>query len=145
MSIFTEHFFEHLDYTEEVPLFLDECCRVLQPGGVIRVIVPDFERYLRAYSAHGWSEINALRNMRDDNVDGYFGCKYHTKMEVLNVVARQGWEHKFAYDYDTLKYLLERHGFQGVVRQEFGKSLMSELAIDLKERADESLYVEAVK
>src|SRR5258708_4326491 len=39
--IFAEHFFEHIDYTEETPFFLTECHRVLQPGGVIRIIVPD--------------------------------------------------------------------------------------------------------
>src|SRR5690554_54993 len=48
-GIFCEHVFEHIDYTEEVPYFLTECHRVLQPGGVLRIIVPDAGRYLQAY------------------------------------------------------------------------------------------------
>src|ERR1700722_17163339 len=40
-GVFTEHFLEHLDYYEEAPRFLEECRRVLRPGGLLRVIVPD--------------------------------------------------------------------------------------------------------
>ena len=37
-GIFSEHFFEHLDYCEEAPHFLRECFRSLQPGGVLRIV-----------------------------------------------------------------------------------------------------------
>jgi len=47
-AIFTEHLVEHLDYEREVPRFLAECMRVLRPGGVPRVVVPDGEKYLLA-------------------------------------------------------------------------------------------------
>ena len=33
-GIFTEHFLEHLDYYEEAPKFLQECRRLLRPGGL---------------------------------------------------------------------------------------------------------------
>jgi predicted SAM-dependent methyltransferase len=55
--IFTEHFFEHIDYCEEVLVFLSECWRVLEPGGVIRIAVPDAEKYIRAYCSEGWEEL----------------------------------------------------------------------------------------
>ena len=35
--IFSEHFFEHLDYPEPVCYLLRECLRVLRPGGVLRL------------------------------------------------------------------------------------------------------------
>jgi SAM-dependent methyltransferase len=38
--IFSEHFFEHLFLDEAIAL-LTECFRVLRPGGVIRICVPD--------------------------------------------------------------------------------------------------------
>lgn len=44
--IYAEHFFEHLFFDEAVAL-LRECRRVLQPDGVIRIVVPDAD--LRTY------------------------------------------------------------------------------------------------
>lgn len=144
-GIFTEHFFEHLDYTEEVPYFLAECHRVLKLGGIIRIIVPDAEKYLRAFCENGWEKLSEIRPLKADHSDFYFGNKYNTKMELINVVFRQYFEHKFAYDHDTIEFLLYQIGFSTVHRQEFGKTLMDELNIDLPVRASESLYIEAVK
>jgi predicted SAM-dependent methyltransferase len=97
-GIFTEHFVEHLDYGEEVPHFLSECHRVLQTGGVIRIIVPDAERYIRAYVTGGWEPIASVRPLASDRTDIHFSVKYNTRMELINVVFRQWEEHKFAYD-----------------------------------------------
>lgn len=144
-GIFTEHFFEHIDYTEEVPFFLFECHRVLQPGGVIRMIVPDAERYVRAYCAEGWEDLSRVRPLRPDHSDVHFGSRFNTKMEVLNAVFRQYFEHKYAYDFSTLEFLLQRYGFCNVQKQSFGKSALRELCIDAPDRASESLYVEATK
>jgi len=61
-SIFCEHFIEHLDYKEEVP-FLTECYRVLRVGGVIRIIVPDAEKYLRVYCEKGWGYLSKIHRL----------------------------------------------------------------------------------
>ena len=143
--IFTEHFFEHIDYTEEASLFLSECLRVLQPAGIIRIVVPDAERYLHAYCEPGWDAMTRLRGLGMDHFDRYTVCAYRTKMELVNEVFRQAYTHKFSYDYETVERLLTDVGFARIVRQEFGKSLNPELAIDLEGRAHESLYVEGVK
>lgn len=144
-AIFTEHFFEHIDYTEEVPLFLSECHRVLQPDGLIRIVVPDAEKYVRAYCADGWESLTSVRPLKADHSDVHFGSRFHTKMEVLNAMFRQYFEHKFAYDFPTLEFLLVRYGFKEVTKQSFGRSGRPELAIDSPDRASESLYVEAIK
>jgi predicted SAM-dependent methyltransferase len=143
-GIFCEHFLEHLDYSEEAPHFLHECLRVLQPGGVLRIIVPDAEKYLHAYTAPGWEELAALRPLEEGNTDHYYKCRYRTKMELINLVFRQGHHHKYAYDFETLDFLLHRYGFAYVIRQEFGQTLLPGLGIDSIERATESLYIEAV-
>src|SRR5262249_12551364 len=39
--IYSEHFFDHLDYPKDAKHFLRECFRVLEPNGVFRVGVPD--------------------------------------------------------------------------------------------------------
>lgn len=144
-GIFCEHFFEHIDYTEEVPFFLSECYRVLQPGGVVRIIVPDAGRYLHAYTEPGWQTIGALRSLHPDQTDPLLRTVYHTKMELINAVFRQGHEHKFAYDYETLAFVLQRYGFAHIEQQSFGVSRLPELCIDQPQRAAESLYVEAVR
>ena len=143
--IFTEHFFEHIDYLEEAPLFLSDCYRVLQPGGVIRIIVPDVEKYMRAYCADGWEELIHVRPLRPGHIDVHFGSRFNTKMEVLNMVFRQYFEHKYAYDFPTLEFALRRSGFDDVQKKAFCKSLLPELCIDNPDRGSESLYVEAVK
>ena len=144
-AIFTEHFIEHIDYCEEIPAFLSECHRVLLPGGVIRIIVPDAEKYVRGYCSEDWCELSQIRPLGADHSDSHFGTKYSTKMELLNVVFRQYFEHKFAYDFETLEFVLRRYGFSQVEHQKFGRSVLPELAIDNPSRASESLYVEAVK
>jgi SAM-dependent methyltransferase len=47
--IYSEHFFEHLDYPEPAKRFLKECHRILRPGGIFSVGVPDTEWPLLAY------------------------------------------------------------------------------------------------
>jgi predicted SAM-dependent methyltransferase len=144
-GIFSEHFFEHLDYTEEAPLFLRECYRVLRKGGVLRIIVPDAEKYLMAYAQGGWREFKSLRPLDDQMRDPYYGWEYNTRMELVNHVFRQGQQHKFAYDFETIEFLLKRNGFQDVRKQEYGRSVMPEICIDLEIRRTESLYVESIK
>ncbi len=143
--IFSEHFFEHIDYTEEAPYFLAECRRVLAPGGVVRIIVPDAGRYLQAYAAAGWSGLVQLRQLQPDNFDRYTNCRYRTKMELVNEIFRQAGTHKFAYDAETLIRLLQDAGFSRVQQQSYGQSFDERLRIDLADREHESLYVEAVK
>jgi predicted SAM-dependent methyltransferase len=144
-GIFCEHFLEHLDYTEEVPYFLSECLRVLEPGGVIRIVVPDIRRYMEAYVRGGWKRLEKIRPLKPGRRDAYFGCRYNTRMELLNVVLRQGHQHKFGYDLETLRFLLERYGFARIARRGFGRSASPELLLDVPFRASESLYVEAAR
>lgn len=144
-GIFCEHFFEHIDYTEEIPTFVSECYRVLQPGGVLRIVVPDAALYLHAYMHDGWEALRRIRPLHDQTTDSLLQTTYHTRMELLNMVFRQGHQHKFAYDFTTLAFVLRRYGFATVQQQAFGVSLLPELAIDQAMRASESLYVDAQK
>jgi predicted SAM-dependent methyltransferase len=144
-GIFSEHFFEHIDYTEEAPHFLRECFRSLQPGGVVRIIVPDLERYLKAYVQDDWSLFAKIRPLDESLRDHAYGWRYNTQMELINFVFRQGQQHKFAYDFATMEFLLRKCGFTNIKRQDYGKSQMRELCIDNATRASESLYVEAMK
>ena len=138
--ILAEHVIEHLDFASDAPAVLREFHRVLEPGGIARIIVPDAERFVQAYASGDKAQWRAL----GWDVDA-LPHDIHTPMHVLNHVFHQGGEHCFAYDFDTLKLALERAGFAAVVRQAFRRSHDPQLAIDQENHAPYSLYVEAVR
>lgn len=49
-AVYSSHFIEHIPY-DHVPLFLTECLRVLEPNGILRLVLPDFESMCRTYLA----------------------------------------------------------------------------------------------
>jgi predicted SAM-dependent methyltransferase len=144
-GIFCEHFFEHLDYKNEVPYFLQSCFRSLEKNGVLRIIVPDAEKYLLGYCAAGWDMLKKTRPLDDDLTDVLMGIRYQTKMQLINEVFRQDGEHKYAWDFETMKLALNNAGFTVVEKMDYLKSHDPVLAIDMLVRKPESLYVEAVK
>ncbi|MBS1519466.1 MAG: methyltransferase domain-containing protein [Bacteroidetes bacterium] len=135
-----EHFFEHLDKKSEVPFFLHECRRVMKEGAVLRIAVPDIEKFILAYAKNDESLWNGL---------GYdihaLPKGFDTKVAILNHVFRQDGEHKYAYDYEALKYVLLKHGFKNITRQNFRESLDDQLKDDLENHSNHSLYVDCVK
>lgn len=144
-GIFTEHFIEHIDFYDEAPKLFKDIYRVLKKGAVVRIIVPDAQKYLEAYNKHGWENISEIRPLLDGHIDAYTQQVMHTKMELVNWIFRQQYQHKFAYDFETMNYLLREAGFRNVIKQDFNLSLNSALLIDKPSRASESLYVEAMK
>jgi predicted SAM-dependent methyltransferase len=146
-AIYSEHFFEHLDVETETRSFLRECLRCLQPAGVLRLVVPDAGSYLRAYSGP-WEPLADMRPL-DRIADGWrdkrLGWIYQTKMQFMNAIFRQRYEHKYAYDDETLVLVLREAGFADAVVQRFGISIDPNMAPDSEDRRTESLYVEAVK
>jgi predicted SAM-dependent methyltransferase len=139
--------FEHLDYPAETSPFLAECLRCLRKGGVIRLVVPDAGMYLRLYTEPGWNGLAAARPLIREKTNNYRDewCTYRTKMELINSVFRQGQEHKYAYDAETLILVLKDAGFSQVTLQAFSVSLSDLAPLDSPERKTESLYVEAIK
>lgn len=138
--ILAEHVIEHLDFQDDVPKVFAEFHRVLQPGGIARVIVPDVERFARAYLANTpehWQQLGFA--------EGRLPADMGTPMEMLNHVFHQGGEHCFGWDFTTMEAVLNRAGFTKVMRQSYRQSVDSELAIDQPNHAPYSLYVEAVK
>ena len=146
-AIYSEHFFEHLDFYSEARPFLRECLRCLQPLGVLRVVVPDAGAYLRAYSGP-WERLAEMRPLIR-TVNGWYDkpldSVYQTKMQFMNAIFRQWYQHKYAYDDETLVFVMREAGFADAVVQQFGMSTDPKMASDSNERRTESLYVEGVK
>ncbi len=112
-AIYSEHFFEHLDAETEARAFLLECLRCLQSQGVMRLVVPDAGAYLRAYSGP-WELLADMRPL-DRSADGWrdrwLDEVYQTRMQFMNAVFRQKYEHKYAYDAETLVFIVREAGF----------------------------------
>jgi len=134
-----EHFLEHLEVREELPAFLKACWRVLKSGGVLRIIVPDAERYLQAYCRGDLSGFSELA------VAMPFPADLPTRMDVVNHVFHQLHEHRWGYDFETLAQRLHTCGFGPVERTSYQHSLDALLAQDCENHAPYSLYVDAIK
>ena len=138
-GIRVEQFVEHLEVQEELPAFLADCLRALAPGGVLRIIVPDAERYLQAYCRPD------LQGFWDLEVPNPFPDDLPTRMDVINHVFHQYHEHRWAYDFETLTHRLKRAGFTCVERAGYLRSRDPRLGRDRDVHAPYSLYVEAIK
>lgn len=134
-----EHFVEHLDPRDELPDLLIDCLRALEPNGVLRIIVPDTARYIRAYVESGRQGLDALA------VPDPFPDDLPTKLDVVNHAFYQWHEHRWAYDVENLSSRLRAAGFDDIQRSGFGISRLPPLGADRDEHAPYSLYVECVR
>jgi predicted SAM-dependent methyltransferase len=102
-EIYCGHFLEHLDEVRGRELLV-ECYRVLEPGGTISIVVPDFREVARRYverepSPFAWaSHMHDLRDL--DEL-----CRF------ILFSTCQASHHFWMYDLDTLGRALERVGF----------------------------------
>jgi predicted SAM-dependent methyltransferase len=131
-GIFTEHCLEHIPLAATKRL-LSEFFRVLQPGGSVRIVVPDLDIYVESLRTGTPAPYADL-----DRVDGI----YTPAMSLNRIMYDHG--HRFIYDFTTLKALLDAAGFSDVRKCAFGRGATSML-FDSPSRAPESLYVEAGK
>lgn len=133
--IFSEHFFEHIDYPNAACDLFRECFRILKPGGLLRASVPDTEWPLLDY-AKG----NDAGYFRACAENPWWHADYcSTRLEHINYHFRQNNEHRFAYDEETLAKVLGSVGFCDVKRVSFDPSL------DSKHREIGSLFISARK
>jgi predicted SAM-dependent methyltransferase len=147
-AIYSEHFFEHLDYESEAKQFLRECLRCLKPQGTLRIVVPDAGAYIRLYAKGDWDETATRRPLfkeGDNYRDCWLGSLYRTRMEFINAIFRQYGAHKYAYDAETLLLLLQEAQFSSSFETTYNVSSDPNMALDSPQRKSESLYVEGRK
>jgi SAM-dependent methyltransferase len=137
-TVYSSHMIEHLD-RREAQAFLQEVRRILQPGGILRLAIPDLARIVEKYLDTGDAdEFVASTNMVRPRPTGAA-----QRMRSALIGPRN---HLWMYDGRSLSKLLRDAGFTDVVVLSAGVTNIDEPGIlNLKERADESVYVEAVR
>lgn len=168
--VYHSHVLEHLDRYVAAG-FIRECARVLRPGGIIRVVVPDFERVCRSYLDHvsqcehrgdaesinchdNWIEAILLQSVRREA----FGSSQQPRIRrfienlLLGDARKRGETHQWMYDRFNLSTLLAACGFENIIVQSFQASRIlnwSQYGLDEdeagREYKPESLYLEASK
>lgn len=136
--LYSSHMFEHLDRAE-ADSFLQEAFRVLMPGGIIRLAVPDLERIINSYNENkDANEFVASLCMSVQKPQ-----RLRERLKLLLVGPRQ---HHWMYDKASLCKILQNHGFSDAVGLMPGETRIADPgSLNLREREEESLYVEAVK
>lgn len=136
---YCSHMYEHLD-RNEARRFLAEVARALMPGGWLRLLVPDLRLFVDSYLQNGDADwfIDRLR-VSVPNPATLAG-------RVRRAVVGQR-HHLWMYDRTSIVKSLEQAGcFDRVSVLPPGRTNIDDIGgIDLCEREDESIYVEARK
>ena len=135
--IYSCHMLEHLD-KNETRTFFNESFRVLKPNGLMRIVVPDFQRLVDNYKF-------------DRDVDKFVydsclvGKKPKTLIKKLQYLFQgHGWHHQM-FNKDSLS-IFKKLKFSKVELVKAGKTKINfSTSIDLNERKDDSLYFEFTK
>ena len=166
--IYHSHVLEHLD-RPVARQFLAETRRVLKPGGICRIVVPDFEYLCRTYVEHIDLCAREPREVQrhEDLVEGVLeqsvrreaagasGRKGLVRLAenlVLGDARRRGETHQWMYDRFSLPRVLQMAGYREVAVETWTSSRIpgwNEIGLDRDVQGGEytphSLYVEAQK
>ena len=167
-AVYHSHVLEHID-RDHVDSFLGEIRRVLRPGGIHRVVVPDMERYAREYLAsleRALADSSArethdavmsqmlLQMVRREAYGTSQQRPLRRRLEnlALGDARRRGETHMWMWDRINLTVVLEATGFRDVKVVDWQTSMIPDwnsMALDQhsngREYKPESLYVEALR
>jgi len=146
-GIVCEHTMEHILYKDDEKL-LSECYRILKPGGVLRIILPDISKFINAYASGDekwfseWERIFFIDS--PDPVRSKRRIK--SPLQALSFVMQE-YGHISAWDVPLMRKFLEEAGFSDIEECSHRQGKKPELLIDTEVpgRLYVSLYIEATK
>ncbi len=134
--IYSCHMLEHLDELD-AQRFLAECRRVLRPGGVLRIVVPDLRVGARVY-LDGGATAQQFMEWLEFDYDKPRGPQGWLRRAL---VGHRG--HYWGYDGPSLLAFAKANGFGDARLLKSGETAIADPgALDLNERAGASLYLE---
>ena len=149
-AAYTSHTIEHL-YFEQALNLLEEIYRVLAPGGILRVVVPDLRSMVKEYfemlssgdtTGSAAQELNHRLLFREPH--GPRG-NFWQRIRVLRIELDT---HKWMYDIDSLSMIVEQTGFVNVKQCGYLQSeipVIGEVEIANRIEEGEGICVEAKK
>lgn len=146
--IYASHIVEHLSISEFY-FFLHECYRILHNNGILRIVCPDLQKWILAYTIKDKSFFDRYRNIIKQNE----GKPWNTIDSSLMLTdtdifmnSLHNWNHKWAFDYESITAHLANCGFNFVINTGYRKSAYEDIAtVENKIHKLESLYIEVKK
>lgn len=130
--IFAEHLIEHLPWEGGLKM-LQECRRVLAPGGKIRIVTPNLTTFVRLVSG----DLTAEDRQAAEATRRLFAWPDTAVVPayVFNRTMRE-WGHQFIYDPATLRKTFELAGFSEIKERRIGEPTDPVFAeVELRTRA----------
>jgi len=125
-QIYSSHLLEHFPHAYLIKL-LFECKRILKPGGLFKVSVPNARIYLEAYFHPEGFDVKR-------HCVSKVAFNYYSEIDFVNYIAYMYEQHCHMFDEKSLLIILNRVGFKNVKLREFDPKL------DLEVRKHESIY-----
>jgi len=136
-AIYTSHTLEHFDRATGQG-FLDECHRVLRPGGILRVVVPDLAAHVERYRR---GETPAERFLED--IDVLCGVGLRGLKRTLAPLVQ--YPHKCMYDEAALLRAVRAAGFSCRARGPFESDIPDIRDLELDSRTVDAVIVEGTR
>lgn len=147
--VYASHMLEHLTRKQGQAL-LRECYRVLAPGGIVRLVVPDLERLARLYlerKAH--AGLPERVPPADDMMQEMRTCPDYSEWPLpvrMFRLSMDAHSHKWMYDADSLSQALRLAGFKGLKQCRYLESRVPMIAgVERANRFEDGICIEGVK
>jgi SAM-dependent methyltransferase len=134
--IHCSHTLEHLSKPDAIKL-LQDCYRMLVPGGILTIAVPDMDVFIEGHLTGDWSS-HPAGILRINDMNCCVGDK-----EPVNEL----WRHRYMWCWESLAYVLEKTGFVDVEKHGHSDGKYRDLFPGAynADYSSISLYVDALK
>lgn len=135
--VFCSHVFEHIPHYR-LPIIISEINRILEPGGVFRILTPDLELLCRKYVEKDTDFFEKAR-LEDESIRTDLGLGGMLMNFIVSpgqdtvLIDRNisefigGYAHIYAYDFEMLNRILKKLGFKSIIKSKFCDSSIKEM------------------
>ena len=154
--IYGSHIFEHISMFV-TPTFFKECHRILLPGGILRLIIPDVRKSIKEYIA-GNTKFSLFKR-RITRAKKQYGLNYtlfdclredFIAMSRQTALGKRALAHQNSWDFSSIRNDLLTAGFPKVTQMKFKQSQTKNFSFEGSfpseaNQHNRSLYIEAKK